>query len=95
MAQVTASYQMSVSEERQNYCHNWETLTSSSTYIQLGPQIVVIQNLKKELYLTTLVLVSLKVRDLALSVFFPISHAGICRKAGSYDAEDHGQILFI
>lgn len=87
---------MSVSMERYNYCYKRETLTSLSTYIQLGPQIVVIQNLKKEQYLTALVSVSLKVRDLAFSVFFfPISHAGICRKAGSYDAEDHGQILFI
>ena len=50
---------------------------------------------KKEQCLTALVLVSLKVRDLAFSVFFSVSHAGICRKAGSYDAEDHGQILFI
>ena len=61
---------MSVSKERYNYCYKWETLTSLSTYIQLGPQIVVIQNLKKEQYLTALVSVSLKVRDLAFSVFF-------------------------
>ena len=86
---------MSLSKERYNYCYNWETLTSLSTYIQLDPQIVVIQNLKKEQCLTALVLVSLKVGDLAFSVFFPVSHAGVCRKAGSYDAEDHGQILFI
>ena len=86
---------MSLSKERYNYCYNWETLTSLSTYIQLGPQIVVIQSLKKEQCLTALVLVSLKVGDLAFSVFFPVSHAGVCRKAGSYDAEDHGQILFI
>lgn len=74
---------MSVSEERYNYCYNWETSTSLSTYIQLGPQIVVIQSLKEEQCLTALVLVPSKGRRFGIFQSFSRKSCWCCRKAGS------------
>ena len=70
--------------------------TASNQFIHIytvGSPNKIIQNLKEEQYLKLHLFVSLKVRDLAFSILFFISHVGIYRRPVSYDTEDHGKAM--
>lgn len=70
-----------------------KTLISLSIYVQWGPQILIVQNLKEEQRL--LHPCSIPLKGFGIFGLFSVHHVAICKRTGLYDAEDHGKILFV
>lgn len=70
-----------------------KSLISLSTYVQWGPQILIIQNLKEEQRLLHPCSISLK--GFGIFGLFSVRYVAVCKTTVLYDAEDHRKILFV